>query len=130
MISLTTMPGRYAICRLPAGARPPVPAAESSFVSITRTQDEVSIVCDEQSAPAGARTEPGWNLLKVNGPLDFSAVGVVASLTAPIAAAGISLFVVSTFDTDYLLVKSEYLKAASDALRRAGHAIDAGGATS
>ena len=129
MPSLTTMPGRYAICRLPADARPAAWPGSASFVSITRTLDELSIVCDERSVPAGARVEPGWNLLRVDGPLDFSAVGIVASLASPIAAAGVSLFAISTFDTDYLLVKADTLDAAIDALRRAGHAVNAGGTT-
>lgn len=129
MASLTTMPGRFAICRLPADAVLPALTGSSSFVSITRTPDELSIVCDEQSAPKDARAEPGWNLLKVEGPLDFSVVGIVASLTAPIAAAGISIFVISTFDTDYLLVKTENLHTAADALRRAGHTVHLDSAT-
>ena len=129
MPRLVTMPGRFAICRLPADAVLPAWTGSSTFASITRTPDELSIVCDEESVPEGARAETGWNLLKVEGPLDFSAVGIVASLTAPIAAAGISIFVISTFDTDYLLVKAENLDTAADALRRAGHAVHPDSAT-
>lgn len=129
MPSLTRIPGRYAICRLPAGAPIPESVLSAWFVSITRTPDELSIVCDERTILEGARVEQGWSLLKVDGPLDFSAIGIVASLATPIAAAGISLFVISTFDTDFVLVKTENLDAATEALERAGHSISLGRAT-
>lgn len=128
MPRLTTVPGRYAVCRLPAGAAAPAITDSASFLSITATADEVSIVCEERSVPGGARSEPGWSLLRVDGPIPFSAVGIVAALTAPIAAAGIGVFVISTFDTDYLLVKTADLDTAADALQRAGHPVDRSGA--
>ena len=127
MTDLSLISGRFVICRLPAGDPVPASMRACAFVSITRTADELSIVCDEASAPEGARIEAGWSLLKVKGPIDFSAVGVVASLASPIADAGIGIFVISTFDTDYLLVKATDLVAAADALERAGHSVDTGG---
>jgi hypothetical protein len=86
------------------------------FLSITRTADELSIVCEESLAPAGAKVQPGWRAFKVEGPLDFSLTGIMATLAAPLATAKISLFAVATFDTDYLLVSERDLEAAIAAL--------------
>jgi hypothetical protein len=121
-IGFSVVPGRWAVARLSPDA--PVPAwaaAAGGFVSITRTADELSIVCPEPAAPRDVRVEPGWALLKLLGPFPFDQVGVLASVASPLAAAGISLFAVSTFDTDYLLVKTPSLIAACEALVAAGH---------
>jgi hypothetical protein len=117
------MPGSLAICRLAPDAPLPSWAAAGRFFSITRTAEELSIVCAEDDAPADVKAEKEWRALKAEGPLDFSAIGIIASLAVPLAAEGISLFVVSTFDTDYILVKQERLEAATAALARAGHRI-------
>jgi uncharacterized protein len=87
------------------------------FLSITRTADELSIVCLEELAPVGAKTQPGWCAFKLEGPLDFSLTGIMASLATPLATAKISLFAVATFDTDYLLVQEQDLEAAIAALQ-------------
>jgi len=109
---------RFAVCRLDANTPVPMellkPAHE--FLSITRTADELSIVCPESLAPAGAKIERGWRALRVQGPLDFSLTGIIASLTAPLAAAKISVFAVATFDTDYILVREADLERAIAAL--------------
>jgi hypothetical protein len=101
------------------------PTAAGSLVAVTRTRDELSIVCSQRSlpepGPGRPRCELGWRAIAVRGPLDFSLTGVVASLTVPLANAGVPVFVVSTFDTDYVLVKDEHLDAARAALRAAGH---------
>jgi hypothetical protein len=115
---LRPLPDRYAICRLAADA-----AAPASFFSITRTPDELSIVCIETQAPEGAKTESGWRALQVIGPLEFSLTGILAAIAAPLAAAGVSIFAISTFDTDYVLVKEENLAKAWAALRAAGHRV-------
>jgi uncharacterized protein len=115
---LRVLEGRYAICRLPADAEVP-----ARFFSVTRTADELSVVCAEDAAPAGARCEGGWRVLQVAGPLEFSLTGVLAGIAAPLAEAGVSIFAISTFDTDYVLVKEEKLAQAIDALRRAGHLL-------
>ena len=99
------MPRRLAVCRLDSQAAVPDWALGDNFFSITRTIDELSIVCSEAGVPEGVLCERGWACLKVEGPLDFSLTGVLASLTQPLAEAGISIFAVSTYDTDYLLVK-------------------------
>jgi len=98
-------------------------AAGGQFVSITRTDSELSVVCGQEAVPKGVRCERGWRCLRVAGTLDFSLVGVLASLLNPLAEAGISVFVVSTFDTDYLLVKEDNLEAATEVLARRGHAV-------
>jgi hypothetical protein len=115
---LRVLPGRYAICRLAADA--PLPA---SFFSITRTPDELSVVCVEAEAPEGAKTERGWHIFQVIGPLEFSLTGILAAIAAPLAQAGVSIFAISTFDTDYVLVKEENLAQAMNALRNAGHRV-------
>ena len=93
-------------------------------MSITVTGDEVSVMCPESSIPSGLTTDLGWRVMKVMGPFPFSTVGIMASLTAPLAAAGISLLAVATYDTDYVLVKADKLDAALAALMQAGHRLD------
>lgn len=111
------------MCRLPADAAVPDWAGQGSFFAVTRTRDELSIVVPQAQAPSDARQERDFRALKVAGPLDFSAVGVLASLTGPLAQAGISLFALSTFDTDYVLVRERDLPRALAALRAAGHTV-------
>lgn len=118
---LRLLPERLAIVRLPPGAAVPAWAWTGPLASVTRTADELSVVCLERSAPATEQAERGWRALMVEGPLDFSQTGVLAALTAPLAEAGVSVFTISTYDTDYLLVREEDLPAATGALRAAGH---------
>jgi putative acetyltransferase len=115
------LPDTFAICKLGSDAALPPWASTGDFLSITRTADELSIICCQDRVPGGIRCERGWRCLRVAGTMPLSAVGVLASLTAPLAEAGISVFAVSTFDTDYLLVKEMDLEKARDALRRQGH---------
>ncbi|HMB91624.1 MAG TPA: ACT domain-containing protein, partial [Rhodothermales bacterium] len=122
-LDLTILPGDLAICRLPASAPVPNWAMRGDCYTVTRTQDELSIVCAQQFVPEGAKQEAGWACLKVQGPLDFGLTGILASLVNPLAEAGISVFAISTFDTDYLLVKRATLAQALDALSEAGHRI-------
>lgn len=129
---LDLLGGEFAIVRLDASARVPswIPAgcinaaAESAmFLSITRTREELSIVCESPQVPADIAAERGWRCIKVDGPLNFSMVGVLASLAEPLARAGIPIFAISTFDTDYILVRSTQIDAAIAALESAGHAV-------
>lgn len=120
MTTLAALPGEYTVSRYPAGTVP-VPADAAGLWVLAVTPDEVSLVCPTP-APAGAQaTEPGWRCWRVAGQLDFSLVGVLHGLTAPLAAAGLSVFAVSTFDTDYLLVRDTDWPSAHLALQRAGH---------
>jgi hypothetical protein len=120
---LLMLTGRFAVCRLDRHSPIPAWALESDFFSITRTVDELSIVCCEASVPEGVVVEKGWKALRVVGSMDFSIVGVLASLVIPIAGAGVSLFAVSTFDTDYVLIKEHDLERAIEALTASGHAV-------
>ncbi len=122
-LTLTLAPERLAVCRLaPDAPIPPLPLG-SSLVALTLTPDELSLVIPEEAAPVGAATEAGWRALRVAGPLDFSLTGVLVSLAEPLAQAGVSIFAISTYDTDYLLVRESALAAALAALRAAGHTI-------
>jgi hypothetical protein len=125
-LTLAVVPGEYAVARLaPAD---PLPASlwdAPGLVSVTRTPEELSVIAlSEVLGPVRTqRTEPGWRLLTVRGPLEFSLSGIMAALTGELAAAGVPLFAMSTFDTDHLLVKEADLQRAIAALRAAGHEI-------
>jgi hypothetical protein len=118
--TLVPLEGLYVICRLAADAAVP-DWVVGPFVSVTRTKDELSVVCREEAVPEGVRCERGWRCLRVAGTLDLSLVGVMASISVPLADASVPAFVVSTFETDYVLVKEARLEAAVAALRRYGH---------
>ena len=127
MLTLTVLPETLAICRLSVDEAVPDWAMLGEFVSITHTNDELSIVCAEDNAPADVKADRGWRALKVEGPLDLALTGIVASLADPLAKAQINIFAVSTFDTDYLLVKGYNLPSACDVLRRAGQHVEFNG---
>ncbi len=121
-LTFTLLPDLYAIARLDAGA--PVPAwPRGDFVSITRTPDEISIVCREDAVPRTVRAERGWRCLALQGPFALSETGVAAEFTRVLAAAGVSVFVIATFDTDYVLVPDRLIERAVSALRSASHAV-------
>jgi hypothetical protein len=122
-LELTLLTERFAISRLAADAPIPDWATCGSFFSVTRTGDELSVVSEISQVPVGVHSQPGWHVFKVHGPFVLSEIGVLSALAAPLAEAKISLFAVSTFDTDYLLVAAETLSAAIAALGRAGHTI-------
>ena len=122
-LTLQLIPGEFAVCRLPPAEPVPAWADSAVFSSVTRTTDELSIICPAAPVPAGIKAERGWRLLKVAGPLDFGAVGILAAVTAPLASAGISLLAVGTFDTDYVLVKADHLYDALRSLEAAGHTV-------
>ncbi|HZC06890.1 MAG TPA: ACT domain-containing protein [Ktedonobacterales bacterium] len=121
--TLTLAPERFAVCRLASDAPiPPLPLG-GSLVALTITPDELSVVMPEAFAPPDARTEGGWRALRVAGPLDFSLTGVLSALIAPLAQAGVSIFAISTYDTDYVLVREATLATALETLRDAGYII-------
>jgi hypothetical protein len=124
-LTLKLVEGTFAICRLGGADAVPPWATSGELFSITRSPDELSIVCRQDRVPDGIRCERGWRCLRVAGTIPFSAVGILASLTAPLAAVGICVFAISTFDTDYLLVKAESLKKAVETFQQQGHVIQA-----
>lgn len=122
-LSLLVLEGTLAVCRLGPDATVPAWACSGDFFSITRTADDLSVVCPQASVPDGVQYEGGWRCLRVAGAMDFSQVGVLASLVGPLAEAGLSVFALSTFDTDYLLVKQADFEMAKTVLRQAGHTV-------
>lgn len=122
-LHLLTIPGLFAVCKLPPAERVPTWATAADFYSITRTQDELSVVCPEYVVPVDVRSEKGWRCLRVAGAIEFTAIGVLVSLVSPLAEKGISVFAISTFDTDYLLVKENDWPATLTSLKCAGHTI-------
>jgi hypothetical protein len=113
-----------AVCRL--GGADPIPnwAVQGAFFSITRTAEELSVVCPEKLVPKEVRAERGWRALRVAGVIDFSVIGVLAELTALLAEDRIGVLALSTYNTDYLLVKEHDLGRATEKLREAGHILD------
>jgi hypothetical protein len=114
---------RLAVCRLDPAHVIPSWATSGGVFSITRTSQELSIVCPEDLVPAGVRAERGWRLLSVAGSMDLALIGVLASLAVPLAEARVSLFAVSTFDTDHVLIKDQDLSRAVEALTAHGHVV-------
>src|SRR3954468_18727193 len=123
-LTLLEVAGRFAVCKLPPGSAVPAWATAGDVFSVTRTGDEVSVVCRQEAVPAGTQAEVGWRCLRVAGAMPFTLVGVLASLTGPVASAGVGVFAVSTFDTDYLLIKEAEFPEAVAALRGAGHTVE------
>ena len=120
-MQLRTLPDSYAVVRLEPGSDLPEWVDKGPFRSVTRTEHEVSVVCRDHDVPEGESVDRGWTVLEVKGPLDFSLTGVISSLVEPLAAAKVPIFVISTFETDYVLVRSSDLARAADALESAGH---------
>lgn len=118
--------GEYTVLRLPAGTTPPADLFTLGgrvLVSVVSAADGVTVVCPTHAAAASEAREDGWRLLSVLGPLDFALTGIMAALAGELAAAGVSLFAVSTYDTDHVLVKATDLERAVVALREAGHEV-------
>jgi len=122
-LTLSVSTETLAVCRLEKDAPIPDWALAGSFVSITRTSDELSIVAPQADIPDDTKCLRGWRCLKLEGPFDLSSIGVLASLTSPLAQAGVSVLALSTFETDYLLVKKEDLEQAIRVLSEAGYPI-------
>jgi len=123
-LSLKILPDRMAVCRFEPTALLPESIAEAGFYSLTRTAAELSLVCPEDHFTPGTTSETGWRCFKVQGLLDFSEIGVIFSLTQPLAKNGVSVFVISTFETDYFMVKEKDLAKAIEALTAEGHQVD------
>jgi hypothetical protein len=122
-LRLVLLPEPVAICRLPPDAGVPSWATSATHWSVTRTPDELSIVCPEVVVPGDVQASRGWRALHVEGPVPLDQTGVLASITGPLAAAHVSIFVLATYDTDYVLVPTAQRNAALAALDAAGHEI-------
>jgi hypothetical protein len=113
--------GSFAICRLAPNAPVPDWALRGTFFSVTSSADELSIVCPEAQVPAEIQHENDWACLKLEGPFPFSETGILTSFVQPLSDRAIPIFAVSTFDTDYVLVKQAWVEKAVEALKDAGH---------
>ncbi len=122
-LTLSILPDTFAVCQLEPNAALPAWATRGSFFSLTRTSEELSIVCLQEDVPADVLAEKAWRSLKIEGPMDFAFTGVLASLARPLADAGVSIFTLATYDTDYLLIKEQDLSRAVLALSDEGHQI-------
>lgn len=115
-LTLSILPNALAICRLAPAVKVPAWAFKSSFYSISKTTDELSIVCDQALVPARVKKVENWRAFKIEGPLDFSLTGIVASLAKPLAENKVPVVVISTYDTDYILVESKFFDKAKEVL--------------
>lgn len=122
-LTLEVLADQLAIVKLPPDADVPQLPLGGALLSLTITRDEISIVCSEDSAPKVEQSATGWRALRVAGDLDFALVGIMASLSGALAEAGVSIFAISTYTTDYLLVREASLEQAVAALRAAGHTV-------
>ena len=122
-LRFSLVPGSFAVCRLAANAAVPAWALRGEFFSVTRTSDELSIACAQENVPSGTQAAGPWSCFKLLGPFAFELTGVLSSVLEPLAANGISIFAISTYDTDYVLVREESAAAAIEALHNAGHEL-------
>ena len=123
-LPLEVLPDTLAICRLPPDATLPAWATGgAAFLTISRTAEELSITAVQRVVPAGTRCERDYRALRVRGTLPPDLVGILLSIAEPLARAGLAIFAISTYDTDYVLVKARDLPAALEALRAAGHDV-------
>ena len=126
--ALSLLPGEYAVCQLspaqvPAGQPLPGWATSGELFTVTRTPDEVSVVCAAGQVPADVKHTPGWAALKLHGPFDVALTGILAGVLGPLHAAGVGIFAFSTYDTDSVLVQAAQLSQAASALRGAGYTV-------
>jgi hypothetical protein len=122
-LQLAVLSDHLAVCRLQPQAAIPEWAIQAAFFSVTRTSDELSIVCPEQQAPVGIQCERGWRAVKIEGPFAFDETGILAAVADPLALAGVGILAIATYDTDYVLVKETQLAQAISVLRQHGHGV-------
>src|ERR1700683_4184014 len=120
-LRFSQLPWRYAIIRLPPDSAIPAWATKGDFTSITRTADALSIVCPTENLPPDVPSPPRWICVKLEGPFPFSQTGVLLSFIRPLSESEIPIFAISTFDTDYVLIEEEFVRAALDVLKASGH---------
>ena len=115
---------KYAVCRLDCNEKIPTWINTEKFYSITKTEDELSIVCFDENISKNIKCEKDWRILKILGPLDFSLVGILSKISTLLAGNDISIFAISTYDTDYILVKEKDVKKTVEVLTDNGHNVD------
>ena len=123
-LTLAVLPERFAVCRLGPSEDLPAWATRAPVFSVTRTRDELSIVCPEENIPADTRSAKGWRALRLVGTFDFAMTGILVSVVGPLARVGVSIFSFSTYDTDYVMVLEDQLEKARKALTDRGHTIE------
>lgn len=116
ILTLKLLNETYGVCRLDKTDLIPEWVKKSDFYSITKTSEELSIVCAQAYIPNGVKYEKDWRALKIEGPLDFSLIGILAPISTILAKKGISIFAISTYDTDYILVKNKDIDIAIESL--------------
>jgi hypothetical protein len=115
-LTLSILPNSLAVCRLDKDAKIPSWVFKSSFYTVSKNADELSVVCDQSVVPGDVKKTENWKAFKVQGPLDFSQIGIISSLSKPLAENNIPIFAISTYDTDYILVESKYFTQAKSVL--------------
>jgi hypothetical protein len=116
-LTLVVLPNSLAVCRLEKEAQIPAWVYKSSFYTVSKTTEELSVVCDQSVVPVAVKKQDNWKAFKVQGPLDFSQIGIISSLSKPLAENNIPIFALSTYDTDYILVESKYFDRAKEILK-------------
>ncbi len=123
-ISLSLSSEEFSIYSLAPSAELPRQVFAASFYSITRTADELSVVCPSQIVLSSRNVQTGWAILKVNGLLDFSLTGVLSGISTVLAREKISIFAISTYDTDYIMIRKVDSERAAEALAKSGYFVD------
>ena len=123
ILTMKLLKEKFGVCRLDKNSLIPEWSQKGDFFSITRTSDELSIVCNEDNIPKDIKFEKDWRILKVEGPLDFSLIGILSKISTILAQNGISIFAVSTYDTDYILVKDKDIKNAIASLIKESYEV-------
>ncbi len=126
-LQLTVLPEEFSVCRFPSNEAIPEWATTSKLFCVMRTAEELSMVCPTDTVPSelpsGSKVTTGWRAFKLHGPFAFEVTGILASVLSPLAEAGVSIFALSTYDTDYVLVRENQLDKAVSALHAAGHSV-------
>lgn len=123
ILTMKLLKEKYGVCRLDKNELIPEWAQKGDFFSITKTKDELSIVCSQNNIPANIKCEKEWRILKIEGPLDFSLIGILSSISSILAQRRISIFAISTYDTDYILVKESDIDNAIEVLMKEGYEV-------
>ena len=123
-LTLTLLEAEFAVCRFAPSEPLPVWAFAGELFTVSRSREELSVVCEQALVPDGVGGVGPWRAFKLEGPFDFALTGVLLSVLEPLARAGVGIFAVSTFDTDYVLVRSEHLHGAERVLSEAGHTLN------